>query len=696
MTYHNLKSIIGSNKAPVVPDDPTDSFKVSEKRDDPYIEPTFDKVEFDSEKPDILLISAVGATGKSTLSQELSHNLQLPILDLGRYEPVGGDTLTGILTSAYDSSNIGEVFNRLQDGSFGIIIDGIDEGKAKTKEEAFQAFLDDICKYTSSSEHTSFIMLGRTQALEDCYLYFLEKEQDIGLSTINPFDITSAKRYVDSFTDIKEKHEEKYKDARDLIIECIEDAFEHEDSKSRFESFIGYPPVLDSISAVLNEEQNYLNIINRLSKNENEDIEIKTLFNISTYIIERERDEKILPQILKPIVSDKPPEITKSAYESAYSYLNQSARLVAHCIGKEPPVSPIPDPNLQSQFEESIDKWLPEHPFLDGKNFRNVVFEAVALSKLMASDSSDFKRLATEYLESTKQSYHLVYMLDLVLGDYMPLWNLPSVASSALEFRSTQSNVKISVDGVSYEEFQALDEVDTTTDIEIAIFDDTNGEKQKSFTFETDISYTDHIPLQSPVGSLFITVPCDISLSESTDFQILSPAEVDCKSLSLNTNSIVVRPAPRGTSDDVIFRCKNINGYVQEITERNVKLSFSIQSFDEVSYPLYEYASPYEPSEVDPNLKEKYIRLRRILREFRSHGKGSLAKYQEKINQDRVLKNEIGERILELLLEDEIIYMDGVMYHLDTDKLDEYLGVNWHDFRLGRQPDQLMSYLRGV
>lgn len=699
MDYYFLKSIIGSNKKPIIPDKESKSFYIPKKRKDPYVEPTFNKEYFDSEKPDITLVSAVGATGKSTLAKELSHDLQLPLLDLGEHKPVGGNALTGILTDAYDPSNIGDIFSGIRDGSFGVIIDGVDEGKAKTNDETFRAFLDDVSKHIGKSNHTSIVMLGRTQSLEDCYLHFLGNGDDVGLATINTFSIDSAKTYVDTFTSgANEDHTEKYREARDLIINCISDAFQHEENESRFESFIGYPPVLDSISTALDEESNYVKITNKLEGNKDEeDIEVKTLYKISRYIIDRERNEKIIPQIVKPIVSSKPEDIRQKALEGAYTLRNQSARLVAHCLGENAEVTAIPDPNLQEQYEESLTEWLREHPFLDGNNFRNVVFEAVALAKLMSSDSEYLKKLARRYLRLSKGSYHLVYMMNIMgNNDIIDTSHIPPLVSASLEFRSTRSNVEVRVDGISHEEYDALTNPDTEANVSVNLLDKNSHGLKKEFSFRADIDDTDEIVLHSPVGGLFMTVPCEVALSGSGEIEILAPNEVSSRSLRFDTDSLVARPAPQGSSKSIIFRSRSVNGYLRDISINNAELTFSIEEFEGVHHPLYQYAEQHSPKNFDPNLKNKYIRLRRILREFRSHGKGSLAKYYEKIEHSRVLKNEIGKNILSSLLEDEILFKKDVMYHLDTDKLDTHLGVGWHDFRLGKQPDKLMDYLKKV
>ena len=68
MKFYNLKSIVVSQKVACDMRMPTDSFYIAPPRPTPYIEPTFSKIDFETERPQVVLISAVGATGKSALA----------------------------------------------------------------------------------------------------------------------------------------------------------------------------------------------------------------------------------------------------------------------------------------------------------------------------------------------------------------------------------------------------------------------------------------------------------------------------------------------------------------------------------------------------------------------------------------------------------------------------------------------------
>ena len=151
MNYALLKSLIASHKNPIAPQRTSGSFFVKSTRVHPYTEPSFSKLEFPVEKPSLLLVSANGASGKTTTAHALSHDISLPVLDLAKHKAVGDNTLTGVITNAYPIHTVGALLTGLRDGTQGIIIDGIDEGYSKTTDLAFEAFLDDVIARSHSS-----------------------------------------------------------------------------------------------------------------------------------------------------------------------------------------------------------------------------------------------------------------------------------------------------------------------------------------------------------------------------------------------------------------------------------------------------------------------------------------------------------------------------------------------------------------
>src|SRR6266446_1060170 len=297
MNYYHLKSIVSAGKKCFALREPSPSFFIAGGQSKPYIEPTFQKVIFETEKPTIILVSAVGATGKTALAEQLSRDVQLPLLDLGKHKPVGDNTLTGLLTHAFEVKDITNVFAGLGSGGYGVIIDGIDEGRSKTTEKAFEAFLDDIGKLCKADSHTTFLMLGRTQILEDCWTYLSTKGIPTALITISPFTVSEARAYIDTFTSgAKGAYAAQYASARDAILEKLGRVFSESTSQKSddFLSFIGYPPVLDAIVTLLTEEKNYHKLLKDLGAQDGKNVEVSLLIRIAEYVLLRERDSKVI------------------------------------------------------------------------------------------------------------------------------------------------------------------------------------------------------------------------------------------------------------------------------------------------------------------------------------------------------------------------------------------------------------------
>ena len=70
----------------------------------------------------ILLISAPGAVGKTTLARQIAHITGVTYIDLAKAEPVGGYTLTGGLVNS-------KLFSDWQNQTTTVLIDGLDEAK---------------------------------------------------------------------------------------------------------------------------------------------------------------------------------------------------------------------------------------------------------------------------------------------------------------------------------------------------------------------------------------------------------------------------------------------------------------------------------------------------------------------------------------------------------------------------------------
>ena len=680
---------------------PTESFYIVSERHPSYIEPRFDKLAYDSERPSVLLISAVGVTGKTTLANVLSHDVGIPLLDLSTHKPVADNTLTGVLHKAFNTEHYSDVFAGISEGQYGVIIDAIDEGRSKTTEKGFEAFLDDIAALCPNAPNTSFVVLGRPRIMEDCWLYLTEQGVRTGLLTIAPFDITNARRYIDTFSEVgNTPHLELYENVRDKILNMLGSAFtgEPELRKKDFLSFIGYPPVLDSIVTLLREERNYHKLsIEMQSQGVNN--EIRLLHQIALYILQRERKEKVIPNIVDPLVAGLPRPQQIKATENAYDCEEQAARLLSLCLNRAITFQRMPNASLNERYEEQLNTFVTEHPFLTGKgSFRNAVFESVALGILMASPNPKFKEIVLEYTQTHRDSYHLLYLLSIIADSgHVPIEYIHILAGSAMEFWSRTASVDLRIIGPDVSEWEdgAASDLSVDIDVDIAMGGDENI--SKSFSFSSNLTGCSTVNLNSPLSTAYVSLPCEVVFSAKEDLQIIAPVEVSALRIQIEPKGMVLRQNPGEREEgEVTFEAETVTSRLENIFTNGVSLKVYVTDPTELAYPLYNYAYKKRALPKNRQMKEKYLRLRRILVEFRSHGRGALARHRQKIEDERVLRNQIGRNILNRLLEDGILTIFNDRYFLQPEQVNKYLAVTWPELRSGVMPSKLIEYLRSI
>ena len=217
---------------------------------------------------------------------------------------------------------------------------------------------------------------------------------------------------------------------------------------ANFLSFIGYPPVLDAIVALLSKEHNYYRLKRELEAANLNDVEIELIYWVISYILKRERTEKIIPNIVNPLVAGLPQQERRSIHDSVFSSKEQCLRLVSHCLDIPVRVGAIGEPVLDEEYETRLAEWIPEHPFLSEREFRSAIFEAAALATLLASNDEECVQVALTYADSHKHNYHLVYLLHHIAADgQVPIAGLHVILGSAMEFRSPVTSIELRVDG---------------------------------------------------------------------------------------------------------------------------------------------------------------------------------------------------------------------------------------------------------
>jgi hypothetical protein len=268
-----------------------------------------------------------------------------------------------------------------------------------------------------------------------------------------------------------------------------------------------------------------------------------------------------------------------------------------------------------------------------------------------------------------------------------------------------RSSVELRVNGPDWEgEPDVRDTGEIEIEIEIAL--GTEAKESQIFEFRSEISGKSRLLLGSALGGAFISVPCDVELGGLQELELIAPLEINARTVTLNAKALFLRstaqpkssqPENRKNSQpEVIINSQRLDAMPSTITTNGIPLVFALTDTTGVIYPAIQYAARTPQLPADPLLRQKYLRFRRILMEFRSHSKGALARYRGKIESERVLKGRVGEAVLGRLIQDGVLSLQGEMYYLNPEKLSAHAGVSWQDLRKGMIPSAVSAYLRTI
>lgn len=697
-SYHKLKNLLSGNGYNLSSDFHNKEYLFIEKEEaHGYIQPNLSLVEGNlpnKESSQVILISATGATGKTALALMLSAQTNVPIFDLAKYPPVAARAVTGLLFDEFDPEE-GELFRKgLQSGNKTLIIDALDEGRVKVNENAFNAFLDDIIKISKKSSGTPFILLGRNQVLEHSYLYLVENAIEVSLLKIEPFTKEQAKEFIDLRAG-SEKYQREYRQIRDFIIESLKSFFDSTSSmanyqETEYEKFIGYAPVLSAISTLLSNERNYNKLYNDLKEQELEGINLIT--TIVEYILNREKHQKV-HNIILPEIEQKLNNQQKSNFEnSAYNFIEQSSRLLQKELGvRLTTYQTFEEKHINEEYNEKINVWLDEHPFkLDGK-FQNIVFESYSLAQVMAN--SNQIDLAIKYLNSKfKGSYLLFLFFEKVAKERnIKAEYLNFIFNSLKEIEGTNIRTEMIIELTEGEEEMLEGEVEYVMDF---------SGNSITYTFDLRLGADEQIEIGGNLGSIKIMHP-GVVLLKGDFVEFKAPSYIECRKLVLNTNEVVFGDSiNKEINENIVFDCQEFGieygdrstpSIIRYIPDKNI----CIIAGNDLPYPFFDYSGEIENSlKLNPELEPKYRILRRIILSFRSHSKGMLARYKAKIEHRRILKSEVGENILKALIDTGVLYEEGLMYCIDTQKLDEHLKINYHDLQRKKVTPRILYFLQ--
>lgn len=595
---------------------------------------------------DIILVSAPGAVGKTTLARQISAETGAIYIDLAEAEPVGGNTLSGGLAKS-------GLYTDWKSGKAIVLIDGLDEARLKVTQPAFEAFLSDIAEI-SAGRGAPTVLFGRSGAIEEAWLHLSDKANicvlEIGYYAPDDaleFALTHLTGTVSVPTHISTRRE-----AIKLILERL-----RQDTERDGDRFAGYAPVLMAVADQVGKESNPSTLVSKI-KNGTQPVTLQTIVGT---ILEREQSK----------LAGLPFEDASLA-SKLYSPAEQLERLAAHIYQTAKPPVPAVSAGDAEVYANALTSWVPEHPFLDGSmNPASAVFGAVIAAAALKERPTAEAVLMRELAKGAAANPFLSeFYLDGLSGRNLPPEHVGVIYASIRSRLSLDDHASLTVEGV--DEGDELELLKSEIEISVARSDTDRIRAMHFMSEQAGI-----LRLGSHLEDAEINTPhAHVELGGPQEIVLVAPISIQCAKLTFLAPRLI---AETQTSQDigVVFLeaeeadATRINS--PPLVNGGAKLSVAWPNAN--AFPWTAYATT--PSEVyDPRVDEAIRRFRKFIISFRSHSKGSLKRYAAKIEHERMTKG-AGHAVLKHLVQSGILSSDGTMYTLHPDILANMTGASY-------------------
>ena len=596
----------------------------------------------------IILVSAPGAVGKSTLARQIAFATGSLYVDLAKADPVGANTLSGGLVKS-------GLYGAWQSGSLAMLIDGLDEARLRVTQEAFEAFLSDVVD-VSANRAAPTVLLGRTGAVQDAWLYLTEAcSDDIAVLEIGHYAPEASIEFAEMklrSSQPNRQHPTVDRRALGLLLNKLLQQTARDGNR-----FAGYAPVLEAVAKHVAQESNPSALIAQI----NSGAQPVTLQTVASDILCRERGKLKGLQFKESSLTDR-----------LYLPDEQLDHLVARRYHVPPPELPDMRPEDVETYSNALETWVAEHPFLDGaSDTSSAVFEAMVSTRALRTSSASATALQKELNRGVAANPFLSeFYLDE--SKFVQPEHIGIIYASLRASLSLGDTANLFVRG--YEE--ADDEEALRAEIEITL---TRRDRDNPRVLKLETEQVDTICLGAQVEDVDAVVPhARVEIGPGPEAVLIAPINIQCSDLSISTAKVIIESPSYRQANAVALEAKSFSGIQVSsvpIIRGCVTLSASWPGVH--TYPWASFAT--EPShDDDPQVDEALRRFRKFVITFRSHKYRGLARVKDKIEHARMTKG-TGQAVLDFMVGERVLSRGGSRYFLDADRLAELTGTTYGD-----------------
>jgi hypothetical protein len=477
-----------------------------------FVSPTLRVVE-DSSAAHVTLISARGATGKSTLARQLSSVTGAPLWRLDADLTVSADALASRLSRYLGSEDPVGRF-RATDGAF-VIIDALDEARMRVSGASWAEYMRSLEDVAADGHR--FVLLGRERIFDDVWLDLADAGIDTQWYEISHFDVHQRRAYIDARVSRRgfDTSNEVYLRARDAVLGALAGTV----SGPAADAFVGYAPVLDAVVELLSE-RNLITVENTFSAETVDPERIAVLERVLVSLLDREHG-KIRPLAVQLELDP----------DQAYRADEQLRWLAADLLDGDPPELDWCPREIRAEYAEQIEPFLRDHPFRSETRWASPVFSAY-VGALRFGEPSLRKALRPIGAETGLLFEFVAHLGDAELIDE---WQFAALHASLLAAEQQEVEAIVSIAGGKAAEGEVLEQAEG----ELVLL--AEGDVQQRLGFELVLEEPDRLRLLGPSSYLSVEFPARVDVQPGASSLALGPdCYISCRDLHLSGEAVQI------------------------------------------------------------------------------------------------------------------------------------------------------------
>lgn len=636
----------------------------------------------------ICFVAAPGAVGKSTFAREICARTGSIYLDLAQADSVAGNYVTGGLFRA-------GLTNQSAPQPVGLVIDALDEARLRVTQRSFYDFMHDLVT-VSREQNFRIVCFGRVSIIEEAWLLACDQEIEGPIFDISFFDNEKARSFVmatlnrlsaqagyEQLGPNLQAHFSVYKEVCAELVADIEKASASDDDGF----FSGYAPVLEAVATVLGQTSNPSTLkttaMQEIKKGE-------VLQRLTSHILEREASK------LRDQIETIPEDIKGTLYTPE----EQLDRL-CHIIPGAPPYAPdsviekIPQDHRDS-YVRAVSSFIEQHPFLDGtaREASSAVFSAAIIAHALFARDSERASAVERFLIDGKYKSN-PFLIDFYLDKLRETENSTLVPPERIAALYDSIRARARAGDIAWMSIEGSEDSDDA-DVEIQILSGQAALNNRPKVINITTSQIGCLKFAREIVDVSVSAPqIDISIGSGNPVEFVAPVYLSAARLQFDCQEIVClkNDKARNEADNsVVLESEEIlssNVSSAPVVRPGAELSVSWPGSNQ--YPWSTFSVEF--AEIHEDLGKKLQLFRRLIMAFRSHSKGRLARFKDKVEHFRMTKGPLGNAIRVHLMKDRIITLEGNMYFLDPDELGRRTGSSFQNIKMKNFNEQLKAYV---